>query len=57
MQSRAMLWIAVVVAFGGAVVAYAIELLTLGAFLGVLVVLMAVVLAAPQPARNARPRG
>lgn len=56
MQSWAILWIAVVVAFGGAVIGFAVELLNLGAFLGALVVLMAIVLAAPDPARDARPR-
>ena len=56
MQSRAMLWIAVVVAFGGAVIGFTIDLLGLGAFLGALVVLMAIVLAAPRPARDVRTR-
>ena len=56
MQSRAMLWIAVVVAFGGAVIAFALELLGLGAFLGALIVLMAVVLVALRPTRDVRAR-
>jgi hypothetical protein len=50
------LWIAVAGAFAGAVIGYAVELLNLGAFLGVLIVLMAVVLVAPPPARDVRTR-